>query len=224
MTTPKYAIEWNRDTLVADRQTIARLMLLADALVDSSELHEAENCYRQAVFLAEQLDDEDDTRCDLAVSFGLLLMQLNKHNEAEQWLRQAESLIDTGKVKAQNHSEVYETWTTFYRHKDEPETADRYARLAKESFASITADLRRRVEAAERRSVTVAEDCPTVVKSMEESQPGEEVENSDVAEKHAKWEALMKPMMVEETKTNTPDGSAQASGDAPKSTPVERIS
>lgn len=178
MTTPKYAIEWNRDALVADRQTVARLMLLADALVESAELHEAENCYRQAVFLADQLVDEHDSRCDLAASFGQLLTQLGKQEEAEQWLRIAESLIDSGKVKTQHHSDVYDAWAAFFRQKGDSATAKRYALLAKKSFASITTNLRRRFEQSQKH-----QPADSVVEASESAVPLDR--SSVLAEKHS---------------------------------------
>ena len=204
MTTPKYAIEWNRDALVADRQTVARLMLLADALIDSAELHEAENCFRQAVYLAEQLDDEDDTRCDLAVSFGQVLLQLDKCDEAETWLRRAELLIDSRKVEAKHHSGVYQAWADFYRQKNDPATADRYSRLADESFGVVTSDLRLRFEAREQLGSAHTEKGSMTAGSMEEPEQLQVSSLADAAAKNEKWNAVMDAMMTEETMQSQP--------------------
>jgi len=172
MNTSDHAIEWNRDKLIPNRQTVSKLLLLADALVESSELREAEKCFRQAIFLADQMDGHNDTRCDAFVSFGRLLVRLNAVDEAEQWLRRAESLIESGKVQARDHGGTYEVLATICRQRGDSDIALRYCTLAEKASADIAEYLHQRSRQAKpTRSIDPADMANSEAKAGLKSHP-----------------------------------------------------
>ncbi len=147
MTSPDFrqAIDWSTAHLVSDRDTVTRMMDLADALTRSCEWVEAERCLQRAAVLAESLHDCDNTRCDLFVIYGRLLTILGKLEAAAHYLERANALIESGHVKRADHSDVYAVMASLFEKKGDVPSRSEYLLLQQSATADLSAQLIQRL-------------------------------------------------------------------------------